>query len=103
MPWFCESLGQWAPVGSKSDQVEAWKKEQIWDGRREGGGSSRQREFQETDGGLGLLLVHILQEETEISLAYLEEGYVAVILRAALLSKGHYTTVYGADFDYSGV
>ena len=79
-------------MGSKSDQVEAWKKEQIWDGRREGGGSSGQREFQETDGGLGLLLVHILQEETKISLAYLEEGYAAVILRGALLSKGHNQT-----------
>lgn len=77
-------------MGSRSDQVEAWRKEQIWDRRREGGGSSRQREFQETDGGLGLFLVRILQEETEISLAYLGEGYVAVSLRAALLSKGNY-------------
>lgn len=52
MPWFCESWRQWACMGSSMlrkefIEVEAWKKEQMWDRRREGGGRSSQKKYYE--------------------------------------------------------
>lgn len=77
-------------VGSRSDQAEGLEEGADTGQKKGGGGSSRQREFQETDGGLGLFLVRILWEETEISLSIFRGRLCSCESQSSLLSKGNY-------------
>ena len=98
----------WVLGSVSTPGLKEWPGRGLEEGADTGQKKGERRELQAegTPGdwrGLGLFLAHILQEETEISLAYLEEGYVLWFSEHLYWVTGTITILYGADFDYLSV